>query len=78
MVLVVHFNQDWLGRPIVAIEDSTAQEVDEPGPLGVLVIVGGYMEAYPATTVFHILLKSIPFGFCIGVAVEHHHYAILF
>ena len=78
MFFIVNFNQYRLRGPVIAIENPATQKIYKPRPICVLVVIGGYMEAYPAASVFHVFFKSIAFGFCIGIAIEHNHYAIFF
>ena len=45
-------------RPVVAKKDGTAEKIDEPGPVGALVVVSGDVETKPCTAVGHIVLKG--------------------
>ena len=45
-------------RPIVAIKDGAAEKIDEPGPVGALVVVSGDVKAKPCTAVGHVVLKG--------------------
>ena len=78
MILIVNFNQYRLRGPVIAIENPATQKIYKPRPICVLVIIGGNVEAYPASSVFHVFLKSVTFGFCIRITVEHYHYAVIF
>ena len=58
MVLAVQFQQGRLRWPVVALEHAAAQEFEEPGPLGPVVVVGGRVEPDPAAAVLHIVFEQ--------------------
>jgi len=57
-------------RPVVAVEDAAAEEVEEPGPAGVAVVVGGDVKAEPAAAVGHVVLECGALLWCGGEIVE--------
>ena len=57
-------------RPVVAVEDTAAEEVEEPGPVGVTVVVGGDVKAEPAATVGHVVLECGALFWRVGEVVE--------
>ena len=58
------------GRPAIVIENCVAEEMDEPGPFRILVVVAGDMEAEPAASVLHVLLKGGALCFTVGKVIE--------
>ena len=57
-------------RPVVAVEDAAAEEVEEPGPVGAAVVVGGDVKAEPAAAVGHVVLECGALLWCVGEVVE--------
>jgi hypothetical protein len=67
---VVYVEDGWKGWPVVAVEDASAEEVDEPGPVRVVVVVGGDMESKPAAAAAHVLLEGCALGRGLGKIVQ--------
>lgn len=63
--------------PVVAVEDSSAEEVDEPWPVGAVVVVCGDMEAEPSAAVGHVLLEGGALRWCLGEVIEPEDELIL-
>jgi len=57
------------GRPAIVIKYGVAEEVDEPGPLRILVVITGDMEAEPGAAILHVLLEGGALCFCVGKVV---------
>jgi len=55
---VLNDQLSWQRRPIVAKKDGAAEKIDEPRPVGALVVVSGDMKAEPCTAVGHVVLKG--------------------
>lgn len=56
--------------PVVAVEDTAAEEVEEPRPVGVAVVVGSDVKAEPAAAVGHVVLECGALLWCVGEVVE--------
>ncbi len=56
--------------PVVAVEDAAAEKVEEPGPVGVAVVVSGDVKAEPATAMGHVLLECSALLWSVGEVVE--------
>ena len=58
MVPVVNSESGRQRWPVVSVEDTSADKFDEPGPMGVAVVVSGDVKTEPATAVGHVLLEG--------------------
>src|SRR5215813_9378705 len=56
--------------PVVLVEDGATQELHEPWPVGVLVVVAGDVEAEPAAAMFHVVVEGGALGTRMGGVVE--------
>ena len=56
--------------PVVVVKNSVAKELDKPRPVGIFVIVTGYVESEPGAAIFHIGLKGCTLLVCVGKVVE--------
>ena len=58
MVPVVNSESGWQWWPVIPVEDGSAKKFDEPGPLGVAVVVSSDVKTEPAPVVGHVLLEG--------------------
>src|SRR6201999_994936 len=70
MLTIVYDQSRGKWRPAVVVEYGIAEEMNEPGPMCVLVVVAGDVEAQPGAAVFHVLLKGGALGFGMRKIVE--------
>ncbi len=70
MVGIVNGKSAGERRPVIAVEDAAAEEVEEPGPVGVAVVVGGDVKAEPAAAVGHVVLECSALLWGVGEVVE--------
>src|SRR5580692_10900831 len=68
--LVVYIERCRQWRPVIAVEHSAAEKLDEPGPMRSAVVIRSKVKAEPATAVRHISFKSGTLLGCVRRVVE--------
>src|SRR6266404_199590 len=55
-IIDTELGRQW--RPTVGVKYATAEEIHEPRPVGIFIVVGGHVKAEPCASAFHIFLKG--------------------
>ncbi len=63
--------------PAIGIEYRPAKKLHEPGPVCILIVVGGHVKAKPAAAIFHVARKRVALLLVVGKIVQHHHHGIV-
>src|ERR1700733_9736181 len=58
MVLLVNSQSGRQRGPVISVEDAAAEKLDEPGPMGVAVVVSSDVKTEPAPAAAHVLLEG--------------------